>query len=337
MSLAFGRAIDILVWHLGEQGYKESTIAGRLAYLKHFEEFLVLNKIDDLRDVNEARIHEFIEYSRNYVSKRTGAELKSSSLQMLIASVKLLFNALYHEEQILTNPAREIAVKYKSGDSPKAYFTIPQMNRFLDAIDIDKPYGLRDRAIFELVYSSALRVSEVSKLDMCDIDFTERMLMVRQSKFSKDRVVPVSLSACSFLKSYTHGRKQGPVFLSGQKGRLGPAGIEKRFHIYVKRAGITKPGLSVHSIRHSCATHLIEAGADIRYVQELLGHESVETTVIYTRLMSESIKRSYRSHHPRDNDLYLEVDESYKARLFEFKARLKRQKAIRERRRRSGK
>ena len=287
-----------------------------------------------MREVKTAHIIEFIDYSRSYVSERTGAELKSSSLQMLIASVKLLFNALYHEEQILTNPAREIVIKDKSNDSFKAYFTVLQMNRFLDAIDIEKPYGLRDRAIFELVYSSALRVSEVSKLDMTDIDFTERMLMVRQSKFSKDRVVPVSLSACSFLSSYCSGRRTGPVFLSSQKGRLGPAGIEKRFHIYVKRSGITTPGLSVHSIRHSCATHLIEAGADIRYVQELLGHESVETTVIYTRMMGDSIKRSYRSHHPRDNDLYLEVDESYKARLFEFKTELEKQKRIRDRRNR---
>ncbi len=337
MRLDFRRAVDILVWHLNEHGYKEGTIAGRLSYLKHFEEFLTLNDIDDLRDVNENHIHEFIDYSNDYVSKRTGKPLKSSSLQILITSVKLLFNSLYHEEQLLTNPTRDIRLKKKTNDSFKAYFTIPQINHFLDVIDINKAYGLRDRALFELVYSSALRVSEVSKLDMCDIDFAERMLMVRQSKFSKDRVVPISISACNFLKTYTYGRNKGPIFLSGNKERLGPSGIEKRFHVYVKRAGITKPGLSVHSIRHSCATHLIDAGADIRYVQELLGHESVETTVIYTHMSGENMKKSYKSHHPRENDLYLEVDDSYKANLFEFKAQLEQQKKKREKRRRNTK
>ena len=108
---------------------------------------------------------------------------------MVLASVKLLFQALYREEQILSNPARDIVIKNKSGDSCKAYFTVSEINRFLDAIDIEKPLGLRDRAIFELVYSSALRVSEVSKLDMNGIDFEERMIMIRQRKFSKDRRV----------------------------------------------------------------------------------------------------------------------------------------------------
>ena len=336
MKLGIKRGCEVLGWHLKDRGgYKEETIKGRISYLKIFEEYLREKHIYDLREIRSDQINDFMGYCRTHNAKRSGEPIKPATLKMILASVKLLFRALYQEEQILTNPARDITIKWNQSESAKSCFTITQINRFLDSIDIDEPCGLRDRSLFELVYSSALRVSEVSRLDRIDLDFEERMLMVRQGKFSKDRMVPVSLSAVNFLKSYCGKRRDGPLFISSHRGRLSPSGIEKRFHIYMRKAVIDNPGLSVHSIRHSCATHLMEAGADIRYVQELLGHESVETTVIYTHILDDSMKRSYRTYHPRENELYLEVDDSYKARLFEFKAQLEKQKKIRDRRNRN--
>jgi integrase/recombinase XerD len=181
--------------------------------------------------------------------------------------------------------------------------------RFLDGIDIHQPLGLRDRAIFELLYSSGLRASEVGKLNRGDIDLDSRMLIVRDAKSSKDRVVPISEVAHRFLSLYLGGASnaQHPAFL-GQKGRIGPGCVTRRFGFHLARAGLEGKGLSVHSIRHATATHLLAHGADLRYVQELLSHQSIETTVVYTNELFENLKRIYKSFHPRENALYREID-----------------------------
>ena len=178
------------------------------------------------------------------------------------------------------------------------------------------------------MYSSALRVSEVSKLDIADLDFNERMVIVRGGKWGKDRVEPVSEVAIKFLKLYVSARQEasGPLFLSEGRRRLGGAAINRRVKEHLKAQGIYRRGLSAHSFRHATATHLLAHGADLRYVQELLGHESIETTVIYTHELVENMKRIYKSYHARENELYEEVGDEYLKRLDAFIQRLKRQK-----------
>jgi integrase/recombinase XerD len=163
----------------------------------------------------------------------------------------------------------------------------------------------------------------VGKLDRGDVDLHARMMIVRDAKWSKDRVVPISEVACSFLSLYLAGVNdaQRPAFL-GQKGRIGRGCVGKRFHRHLERAALEGKGLSVHSIRHATATHLLAHGADLRYVQDLLGHESIETTAIYTNELFENLKRIYKSFHPRENALYRDLDDDYLVRIQRLSARL---------------
>ena len=200
-----------------------------------------------------------------------------------------------------------------------------EIGKFLDGIDTSFYLGLRDRAIFELIYSSGLRAGEVCNLSAGDVDFESRMIHIRRSKFGKDRVVPVSEVAISFLKKYAHRRRQGPIF-QGTRGRLSPSAVNRRLHKHLKEQGLYREGLSTHSIRHCRATHLLSGGADLRYVQELLGHDSIETTVVYTHELDENLRRIYRSYHPRENGHFREVDSEYWERLDAFKQLRIRQK-----------
>ena len=215
------------------------------------------------------------------------------------------------------------------------------MDVFLDSITGGEHRFLLKRAIFELIYSSGLRVSEAVNLNMSDIDFAGRILTVREGKGGRDRTVPFSEVAALFLKRYIgKGRKEfvsairglpeEPLFLS-EYGRLSSVTVRKYFKEILEKTNIKRKRLTVHSIRHSCATHLLEAGADVRYVQELLGHESIETTVKYTHLMMENLKRAYRSAHPRENEYYEEIDEEYLQNIENLKEEIVRRREINER------
>jgi integrase/recombinase XerD len=321
LELAQGRAV--LVEHLKELRYREDTIRGKLTFLKHFESYLAEVGIQDLREVGQGEIERFVEWERQALSVRTGRAYSSAALLGAWSAVKALYRALVLAELVLSNPTREVKLRLKDKGRTRRTFTEEEIARFLDPIDIHRPLGLRDRAIFELLYATGLRGGEVGKLDRADIDLEGRVLIVREAKWSKDRVVPIGEVAHTFLTRYlaAAGQTPGPVF-RGEKGRLGRSGILKRFRIHLKEAGLEGQGLTVHSIRHATATHLLAHGADLRYVQELLGHESIETTVVYTNEQVENLKRIYRRFHPRENGLYREVDEEYRGRLKRLLARL---------------
>jgi site-specific recombinase XerD len=205
----------------------------------------------------------------------------------------------------------------------RAVFSEAQIAQFLDSIDIHAPLGLRDRALFELMYSSGLRSGEVVKLDRGDLELGQRMLLVRDAKWSKDRVVPVNEVAAAFLALYLpESSDAGQPLFAGPNGRMSAAYLRDRFHLHLAEAGLLGKGFTPHSIRHASATHLLAHGADLRYVQELLGHESIETTVLYTNELLENLKCIYRRFHPRENELYREVDQEYRARVDRLLARL---------------
>jgi site-specific recombinase XerD len=164
-------------------------------------------------------------------------------------------------------------------------------------------------------------VNEAASLKVGDIDFEGRLMVVR-GKFDRDRMVPVSEVARDFLVRYLGDKiehNEAWVFVgsrgSTKGGHLRSTSISERFRLRLREFGMDKPEISTHSIRHSTATHLLENGASIRHVQELLGHRSIESTVRYTHVMTDSLAKIYRRHHPREHELYEEVDEDYEARL----------------------
>jgi site-specific recombinase XerD len=316
-------AMIMLKEYLDRARYAKRFIRGVHGYLKPFMRFLANEKIHDLREVKGSYVDRYFADVRTGVSARTGKSYGRGGLLSLYNAVRLLFLALYRAGAILKNPMAEATFRVREKQKPRRVFSEDEINKFLDAIDLDATLGLRDRTMFELAYSSGLRVSEIAKLDRGDIDLEQRMVLIREAKWMKDRVVPLNEVAHAFLARYLAGknRAEAPAF-SGKAGRLGTGGIERRFRFHCAKAGLSGRGLSIHSIRHATATHLLAHGADLRYVQELLGHESIETTVTYTNELVDNLKRIYRSFHPRENLLHREIDAEYLSRVERLVGRL---------------
>jgi site-specific recombinase XerD len=320
----------IFLRYLTESGYKPGTVYTKMCYLKVFFAFLQSKKTDiDFRDLGRETLLSFMTHLNETVSERTGQPYSRRTKQACLSAVRLVFRCLYQEELILANPLQDVELRPQGVEHRRTIMTEEEMNAFLDGIDPESPFGLRDRSLFELLYSSGLRVSEASKLTVGDIDFNERMILIRESKWGKDRIVPVNETATAFLQKLLAGRenrKDARVF-----GGLSGGSINARFRKLLKERGMDRERLSAHSIRHSIATHLLARGADLRYVQELLGHQSIETTVGYTHEQDENLKRIYRSHHPRENEFYKEVDAEYLRRVEELAVRLQDERRLKNR------
>lgn len=334
-GLDIKKAVRVYREYLNAGGYSEKTVSLRLWSLGRFEEFLRSEKhLSDLRAITGKELKGYMVYLDNLTSQHTGKALAEETRANLFFAVKQLFRVLYLSRMLLTNPAQDLFFKRRGESVRRAVLTQNEMALLLDGIEPVSPKAVRDRALFELMYSSGLRSGEVRRLERDDIDFEKRMLLIRESKWGKDRIVPVSKVAMSFLESYLRGRgrEKAALVFPGQNGPMCLYTLNTRLKEWAERAGVKRKNLSSHSIRHSTATHLLENGAGVRYVQELLGHDSLETTVRYTHNLIDSLKRTYRSHHPRENEYYREVDSSYLDRLHRFREEVGRVNTEREKR-----
>ena len=205
------------------------------------------------------------------------------------------------------NPAAEVAPPRAARRIPRV-LAVEEVERFLAAIDVTAPAGIRDRALFELIYSSGLRVSEAVALDRSRL-YLEQACVRLLGKGARERIVPLGEPAVAWLRRYLDearprlrrraatGRPAADaVFLNQRGGRLSRKGIWKRFHAISVAAGLQA---KVHTLRHSFATHLLSGGADLRSVQELLGHSDITTTQIYTHVEREDLRQQHRRYHPR--------------------------------------
>ena len=183
-------------------------------------------------------------------------------------------------------------------------------------------------------FDSGPLLPEVVRLAVDEVDLEERKIPVRQGKWRKDRVVPISKVSATFLCQHlsSRGVKSGHVFVC-EHGAMSTTAVNGRFRTWALRTWVGKKGLSTHSIRNAEATHLLAEGADLRWVQELLGHESIETTVRYTHELIENLRRTYRRFHPRENELKKEVDGEYLAQVEALRAELRMARGKTEKRR----
>lgn len=181
-----------------------------------------------------------------------------------------------------------------------AFLSATEVDRLLDSVKGKDPMALRDKAILELLYSTGIRVSELAGLNLEDVDFGSELVKVR-GKGKKERLVPVGRLALDALRKYLLARgaeKVQAVFLNRWKERLTSRSIERLLKGYVTLAGLSHQ-VTPHTLRHSCATHLVDRGADLRSVQEILGHANLSTTQIYTHVTAEKLKKIYDKAHPR--------------------------------------
>lgn len=326
-GLNFLRCVEVYKEYLKSLGLKKKSVWTKVNLLKSFGKYLELNKVADLREVRENNIYGYGKYLREYRTRKN-KPYSESTVNQTLYQVKHLFKCLYVNEMIINNIGQDMQVKRTRRLGMREVFSREEIGRFLDGIDLKAGMGLRDRTLFELMYGSGLRLGEAVELKAGAIDLSERMLKVRCGKFDKDRMVPIGEVAYRFLSMYLMGRERnGEENLFG----LSKSGVWHVFDRWKRKTGITRSGLCVHSLRHSIATHLLENGADLRYVQALLGHESIETTEVYTHALYENMKKVYRMYHPCENAYYKDAADGYEKKIIEFEKRLKKQRQDNER------
>ncbi|OGP55151.1 MAG: hypothetical protein A2Y65_11150 [Deltaproteobacteria bacterium RBG_13_52_11] len=234
-----------------------------------------------------------------------GKWIKRTSVVRKLATLRTFFRYLKREGIVEKNPAKMVATPKGGKDLPHA-LTVDEVFRFLDAPDVSGPLGCRDRAILEFLYSSGLRVGELTALNLHDLDLAGGMVRV-MGKGRKERLVPIGSKAIEALRSYLARRgelmeqgKSAPqyLFLNRRGGRLTPRSVGRMITKYRLQRGIVRE-TTPHTFRHSFATHLLDAGADLRGIQELLGHASLSTTQQYTHVSSAKLMEVYDRTHPR--------------------------------------
>jgi len=290
--------IEAFLGTLREQkGYSLHTVRSYRADLIHFFTFLGTRQ----EDVHATEI-------RAYLGSLFG-RYKRTTIARKLSAIRSFLAFLERKGILESNPAKEISSpkleKYIPG-----YLTVDEVFRLLERPEKTKLFGSRDQAVLELLYSCGIRVSEMAGLNISSIDFDERLLKVT-GKGNKERVVPVGRQALGAVKRYLdatkHLRVKGewdqqdaPLFLNQRGGRLSSRSIHRIVKKYALECGFS-PEISPHSMRHTFATHMLDGGADLRSVQELLGHESLSTTQKYTHVSLDRLMEVYDKAHPRSH------------------------------------
>jgi integrase/recombinase XerD len=230
--------------------------------------------------------------------------LSPSSIRRNISAVRTYFRFLLAEGAVTRDPSERLETPRKWRTLPEV-LTVEEISRLLAAPTLDDPLVFRDRAMLELAYGAGLRVSEWITIGLRDVMLEDKLVRVF-GKGSKERLVPIGRSAIGAIATYTRelrprlekGSGKGVLFLNARGEPLTRMGAWKILRRYVERAGIEKH-VSPHTLRHSFATHLLEGGADLRAVQEMLGHADISTTQIYTHVDREYLRQVHRQYHPR--------------------------------------
>jgi integrase/recombinase XerD len=287
-----------------EKSLSENTVSGYLLDLDRFIEYLNdEHSIESVNSVTDKIIESYIYFLRNKKSKK-GEYYSIKSINRHISSLKTFFKYLLAEKNISSDPTDIIDPPKTIRKLPEV-LTIQEIDKMFMQTDVNDKYELRDRAIMETMYASGLRVSETVSLRINDIFFKEGILRVF-GKGSKERIVPVGSSALRFINLYLENSRpyfakpvsEDYVFLNFRGKYLTRMAIWNILQKYSGKAGIKK-SIHPHILRHSFATHLLEGGADIRIIQEMLGHSDISTTQIYTHVDREYLIEVHKTFHPR--------------------------------------
>jgi integrase/recombinase XerD len=302
--------------------YSDRTTLLRDINLRRFIYWCDERGIDKPQDVTKPILERYRRYVY-YYRKQDGQPLSLATQSQRLQPIKAFFKWLCKENHILYNPASELEMPRQHRKLPKHILSIEEVDSILNQASLHEELGVRDRAIIETLYSTGIRRTECVNLKLYDIDLTNGTLMVREGKGRKDRMVPIGDRACAWIQKYIDDVRPG-LAMTPDDGALflteyGQPMIKNRMSDMVKKhieaAGITKEG-ACHLFRHTMATHMLENGADIRFIQAILGHSVLSTTEIYTQVSIRQIKEVHRLTHPakltrsekRDDDVSALLD-----------------------------
>ncbi|GAA4871273.1 site-specific tyrosine recombinase XerD [Saccharopolyspora cebuensis] len=287
-----------------ERGAARSTLDSYTRDLRRYGEFLVRRGVGELAQVRPGHLTDFLAELRDGSAERP--PLAASSAARTLVAARGLHRFALAEGLVEVDVARELSPPAPPRRLPKA-LPVDDVARLLEHTgSADDPRGLRDRALLELLYSSGARISEAIGLDLDDLDDTDRTVLL-DGKGGRQRLVPVGRPALEAVQAYlvrarpglvAAGRGSSALFLNRRGSRLSRQSAWQALKAAAARAGIGHD-VSPHVLRHSFATHLIEGGADVRVVQELLGHASVTTTQVYTLITANTLREVYATAHPR--------------------------------------
>lgn len=276
-----------------ERGYSPNTTS---AYEHDLDQFQKYARGKTLATIDRETI-------KSYIDRLNDEGFSVGSIERKLACLKSFYKYMIGEGKVKENPTSDFKLPKKAKRLPKS-LNMTETVRLLNATRGDDYLALRDAAMLELLYATGMRASEMTGLNISDINFDVSFVRCF-GKGSKERVVPVGRAALSAIKKYLDkGRPQFPnkdkeaLFLDKNGERLSRQGLWERIKKYVKASGV-KEKTSPHTLRHSFATHLLEKGADLRSVQEMLGHSDIATTQIYTSVSRERLKKMYAKAHPR--------------------------------------
>lgn len=319
-AFAVKELIDSFVDYLAaEKGYSDHTCRAYARDLKDFLSYFVAGRTaagslgkgrQETGDASTAGIEEIsARMIRGYLGFLHSREIKKTSIARKLSAIRSFFNYLEKHRVISQNPAASVLTPKQDKPVPN-HLTVDDMFRLLDSVSTETLAGKRNRAILETLYSTGIRVSELAGLDVEDVDFDDRVVRVL-GKGSVERIVPVGKKALDAIREYrralSHGGPKtresrhawkGPLFLNKNGGRLTVRSVARMLEQAARAAGLSVP-VSPHDLRHTFATHLLDAGLDLRMVQELLGHRQLSTTQKYTHVSIDRLMAAYDSAHPR--------------------------------------
>jgi integrase/recombinase XerD len=280
-----------------ESGHSANTVESYLRDLRRLGEFATARGVRDPARLTRSLLRDFV-----YLLKDLG--LSAASIRRGVSAIRTYFGFLVGEGRVMEDPSDRLESPRRGRILPPT-LSVSEMERLLASPQVDEPLAWRDRALLELAYGAGLRVSELCGLELTDLLLTENLVRIF-GKGGKERLVPIGRSVIGAVSVYLHtkrpaldrGKSKGRVLLNARGAplsRVGAWGVVKRAS---RRAGITKR-VTPHTLRHSFATHLLEGGADLRAVQEMLGHADLSTTQIYTHVDREYLRSVHKQFHPR--------------------------------------
>ena len=302
--------IEILIERYRQQleilNFSPRTVTGRLVHLRRFAAFLGQQNIAEAATITSGTV---ADHQRDlfYLPTSRGTARSVSYQNQAMHTLRSFFRFLKTEGYVAQDVAESLPLARTPHTLPRTILTPEEARKVIETPDTSCLLGYRDRTILETLYATGIRKSELMNLTANDVNLEEGVLRINGGKFNKDRVVPLTRLACSFLETYLkairpallQGRVSDRVFISQRAAPLSKNALGELVEKYARIAGVNKH-VTCHIWRHSCATHLVKNKASLRHVQELLGHRDLSTTERYLHLTIADLKEAHRQFHPRE-------------------------------------
>jgi len=317
-KLTLDQIRELYFQHLRFKNYAESTLSSTGRDMRNFYRFLRLQGITDIEIVGHHIIEAYKRYLSGYEYINTKGESKKYAKRYItdkLIAVSQFFKFLVREDIVMTNPVDEIKIPRFPDPIPRGIMTREEVKRVLNTCNLKTPEGYRDRTILEVFYSAGVRNIELCRLKVSDLDLENYLLTVIEGKGKKDRVVPLNHSCTRFLKRYIkefrpvllqrdsmrvkhRAADDGTLFVGKWGATLDTWRVDIIVGRCVRQAGLDKH-ITPHCFRHTVATHMLQNGMDIRYVQEFLGHSNIQSTQRYTRVDVGELREKFKDHRPK--------------------------------------